>query len=437
SNTKLYSINNTNGIQASGDKVIIKDGATSLVEFKNFDSGGGIKISEQSTITTPLNYLYNFNGDLYWKLINLSAASTAANNWTISGSNIYNANSGSVGIGASTFSGEKLNVTSTADIIRMESSTEDGWLSIFNNPGTGSQYIGYLGAFNGDNDIDIGTGSSNTTGNLNLVTTAIPRFIIANDGRAGLGGTLSNASLNVQGISGDLIALRVADPSGVTRFQVLNNGQVGINHSLTNVTTNIKGISGDYQYFRVEDPTGGELFSIFPSGTAIFYNNLTVNGTLSKGAGSFKIDHPLDPANKNLYHSFVESPDMMNVYNGNVILNGSGEATVTMEDWFEALNQDFRYQLTCIGGFAPVYIAEKINGNQFKIAGGTAGMEVSWQVTGIRHDAYANAHRIQVEEIKEPEARGKYLHPTAFGQPESAGISYSEKLERVEASKTN
>jgi hypothetical protein len=57
-----------------------------------------------------------------------------------------------------------------------------------------------------------------------------------------------------------------------------------------------------------------------------FQGDVYVNGTLSKGAGSFKIDHPLDPENKYLYHSFVESPDMMNIYNGNVMTDGGGYA---------------------------------------------------------------------------------------------------------------
>lgn len=78
-------------------------------------------------------------------------------------------------------------------------------------------------------------------------------------------------------------------------------------------------------------------------------DNLTVDGRLTKAAGSFKIDHPLDPANKYLLHSFVESPDMMNIYNGEVALDGLGKATVELPAWFEALNQDFRYQLTAIG----------------------------------------------------------------------------------------
>ncbi|MEY2547077.1 MAG: hypothetical protein QOG48_2194 [Verrucomicrobiota bacterium] len=144
----------------------------------------------------------------------------------------------------------------------------------------------------------------------------------------------------------------------------------------------------------------------------------SVTGSFSKGSGTFKIDHPLDPANKFLYHSFVESPDMMNVYNGNVTLDANGEATVQMPEWFESLNKDFRYQLTSIGAPGPnLYVAEEVMGNHFKIAGGTAGARVSWQVTGVRQDAWANAHRVQVEEEKPMGERGTYLHPELFGQP--------------------
>ena len=129
-----------------------------------------------------------------------------------------------------------------------------------------------------------------------------------------------------------------------------------------------------------------------------FGGNVEVTGTLTKAAGTFKIDHPLDPKNKTLSHSFVESPDMMNLYNGNVVLNKQGEAIVQLPDWFTALNKDYRYQLTCIGGFAQVYIAEKINNDQFKIAGGSENLEVSWMVTGIRNDAYAQKFRTPVED---------------------------------------
>jgi hypothetical protein len=148
-----------------------------------------------------------------------------------------------------------------------------------------------------------------------------------------------------------------------------------------------------------------------------FQGDVTIWGTLSKNAGAFKIDHPLDPDNKYLYHSFVESPDMKNIYDGMVTLDERGRAVVKLPDWFGALNRDFRYQLTCVGGFAPVYIAEEIADNRFTIAGGTPGLKVSWQVTGIRQDPYAEQHRIPVEEDKPLEERGTYLYPEGYGLP--------------------
>lgn len=58
--------------------------------------------------------------------------------------------------------------------------------------------------------------------------------------------------------------------------------------------------------------------------------------------------------------------------------------------------------------------------NHFRIAGGEPMTEVSWQVTDIRHDPYAQAHRIEVERDK-GEQRGYFLHPELFGQqPERA-----------------
>jgi len=159
------------------------------------------------------------------------------------------------------------------------------------------------------------------------------------------------------------------------------------------------------------------VFSVDSSGNGFFAGNL------SKASGSFKIDHPVDPANKYLEHSFVESPDMMNIYNGIVVLDEKGEASVRLPDYFEALNRDFRYQLTSIGAPGPnLYIAEEISGNRFQIAGGKPHAKVSWQVTGVRQDAYANAHRIKVEQEKPAAERGHYLHPELFGAGEKQAV---------------
>lgn len=160
-----------------------------------------------------------------------------------------------------------------------------------------------------------------------------------------------------------------------------------------------------------------------------FLGDVEVSGNLSKGGGSFKIDHPLDPENKFLYHSFVESPDMMNIYNGNITTDENGTAVVSLPDWFQALNKDFRYQLTVVGTFAQAIVGEKIKGNRFTIKTSVPGVEVSWQVTGIRKDAYANRHRIQVEEAKPEAERGLYLHPDAFDQPEEKGIMFVNNAE--------
>lgn len=164
-----------------------------------------------------------------------------------------------------------------------------------------------------------------------------------------------------------------------------------------------------------------------------FVGNVRVTGNLSKAGGSFRIDHPLDPENKYLQHSFVESPDMMNVYNGNVVLDQNGEALVELPDWFETLNRDFRYQLTCIGGFAQVYIAEEVLDNVFKIAGGISELKVSWQITGVRKDPWANANRIKVEEDKPDKERGYYLHPEAYGKSAKNSIEWANDPEMMQA----
>lgn len=161
-----------------------------------------------------------------------------------------------------------------------------------------------------------------------------------------------------------------------------------------------------------------------------FIGKVHVAGALSKSSGSFKIDHPQDPENKYLVHSFVESPDMMNIYNGNIVTDANGKATVELPAYFDALNMDFRYQLTVIGDFAQAVIAEEIQSNHFSIKTDKPGVKVSWQVTGIRNDPWAQANRIQPEEAKEPENTGKYLNPEVYGKPRNAGIGWSGEFDK-------
>ncbi len=148
-------------------------------------------------------------------------------------------------------------------------------------------------------------------------------------------------------------------------------------------------------------------------------DNLSVVGTISKGGGGFLIDHPLDPENKYLYHSFVESPDMMNLYAGIVITDSNGEATVQLPDYFQALNINYTYQLTTIGTQANAYVLKEIENNRFVIKTDKPGVKVSWLVTGVRNDPFARKYRIIPEVEKPPQEKGYYLHPECYDQPRS------------------
>lgn len=146
-------------------------------------------------------------------------------------------------------------------------------------------------------------------------------------------------------------------------------------------------------------------FAVIFTKSVTIRGNASITGSLSKGSGSFVIDHPLDPKNKLLYHSFVESPDVKNIYDGIVTLDVFGEAIVSLPDYFDALNEDARYQLQPIGESMPdLHVKTEERGNRFVIDGGTPGGRVSWQITGIRHDPYIVANPILVEVKKGPEA---------------------------------
>jgi hypothetical protein len=156
---------------------------------------------------------------------------------------------------------------------------------------------------------------------------------------------------------------------------------------------------------------------------AIFTGNVQVAGTLSKSAGSFRIDNPLRPGTQYLSHSFVESPGMKNIYDGIVRTDARGFATVAMPDWFDALNRDYRYQLTVIGrSFAKAIVWEELHNGRFVIRTDEPRTKVSWMLTGIRDDAYARANRIPVISEKRGADRGRYLFPQGFGKPASQQI---------------
>ncbi|WP_194814244.1 hypothetical protein [Nocardia sp. XZ_19_385] len=153
-----------------------------------------------------------------------------------------------------------------------------------------------------------------------------------------------------------------------------------------------------------------------------FFGEVRITGALSKGGGGFKIDHPLDPENKYLSHSFVESPEMLNLYRGTATTDEHGNAQVHLPDYFETLNEEFGYQLTPLGEPVTAAIATEIKDNSFTIRSDKPFARISWQVTGVRKDPWANAHRIEVEEAKPEHEQHYFLHPTEHGAAATRGL---------------
>ena len=136
-----------------------------------------------------------------------------------------------------------------------------------------------------------------------------------------------------------------------------------------------------------------------------------------------RIDHPQAPADRFLLHSLVGSSEMLNLYSGRVVLDVRGNATIRLPRYFQALNGSYRYQLTPIGSAAPnLHVSREVADNRFAIDGGNPGQTISWQVTGVRRDAYARAHPIKDDSLKPTSQRGRYANPELYGRPEAEGL---------------
>jgi hypothetical protein len=178
---------------------------------------------------------------------------------------------------------------------------------------------------------------------------------------------------------------------------------------------------------KAESSTAGGIYGAadYPATAFAGYFEGMVHATggiTSALAAGVRIDHPLEPADKILLHSGVTSDEALTIYAGTVTTGAGGEATVELPRWFEALNTDLRYQLTVIGSFAQAMVKHEVKGNRFGIATSEPATKVSWQLTGVRHDAFAKAHPRAVEVAKTKTERGLYLNPVEHGQPESKGV---------------
>ena len=233
-------------------------------------------------------------------------------------------------------------------------------------------------------------------------------------------GVLGESTICCSGLGGEFVGANAPSSSGLNgTIGVLGLGGTG------DLATSSDGAGGLFQGGN-KGINGDGIDAVAGSGLAgNFSGNLNVSGVISAGTKDFKIDHPLDPANKYLVHASVESSEMMDIYTGNVITDAQGEAAVQLPDWFEVLNADFRYQLTVIGQFAQAIVSREIQDHQFQIRTNAPNVKVSWQVTGVRQDAFAKAHPLVVEQEKEERLRGYYIHPELYGAPRDRQIEWA------------
>lgn len=308
-----------------------------------------------------------------------NSGGVAGAEWTTNGNNINNTNTGSVAVGS--------NVTNS-NINFLVTTNASPKMAIGNN-----------GGFN-----NINSGELHFAEDTNYAAECGIKF--THDGAAN--------DLNLIGGCSAPEMIARFNRSGYSNLKQL---RIGTNFT-TNATTQLS-VDGNSDF----------------TGNMTITGDLNVTGNIAKGGGTFKIDHPLDPANKYLVHSFVESPEMMNIYSGNAKTDANGYVTVTLPSYFEAANKDFRYQLTSIGTFPQAIIKEKISGNKFVIQTNTPNVEVSWQVTAVRADKFANENRVVPEKAKE--FQGTYLHPELYGasKEQSETFARNQKVTKEAAAK--
>jgi hypothetical protein len=428
-------------------KIPVLGGSNNFTAPEQFKANVGVGAAASTAGYTPLSVSGATNFGTWLALANTS---TGGHTWNIISAGAGNAEgagnfgitdlrgtstiwleantnvSGALGVGTGT-PGYKLDVSSGDAVVRgvgnFKSNGETANLFVGDSNHVIAATFGGglgLGTYQAPNAIYIHDGDGNTTiGYNDNYVSNWKLFVSADDGGAiyGQGVAPSTAGIHGQGGNGSN-----GDQGGPGVAGYGGSGASG-------------GLDGPGGYFEGGHSANGGDGIYAESGSAFagfFDGDVDVNGTLFKNGGAFKIDHPLSPANKYLYHSFVESPDMMNIYNGNVVTDASGEAIVTLPDWFEALNRDFRYQLTALGQPAQVWVAAKIAGGKFTIKTDKPNVEISWQVTGVRQDPWANAHRIPVEEEKTGRERGLYLHPELYGASAQQSIAQARRPKTIQ-----
>ncbi|MCB2219860.1 MAG: hypothetical protein KQI35_05635 [Bacteroidetes bacterium] len=388
--------------------------------------------------------------------------------WIRDGNDLLSANTGNVGIGSSSLF-YKLNVTTATGSAIMGESPDATGISgvssgyqqagIYGVGGSADSYGVYgwnwfggdaVRGFSNGGWAGYFTGDLYASGNVGIGTSTPDAKLHVND-RIRIGEDPSYATvygeiyhegggtgfkINAHAGGGSWADMHL-QTNGTTKLFIESSGKVGIGTespirklqvNSTGSLDAIQGWSPDGTGVYAVSATSYGIFGQSSSGWAGYFSgNVYVSGTLGKGAGSFIIDHPLDPENKLLRHNFVESPENLLIYRGKIQLDKNGQARVELPDYFVALSKENEatVYLTCID--VPFLTAYQWENNGFIIIG-EPDRSVSWVVYADRDDPVIHELGRPVEEEKGGDnklcEKGKLLYPRAYGYPESSGRDY-------------
>lgn len=391
--------------------------------FRNFDSNGALLVPYDAAYVRTSNADGNDSGNLGF-FTKATADAAPVQRAVIS-------TSGNLGLGVSSPS-HPLTVNNANGLLigsvatgftNLEiklSAAEDGYAQLQSVQASGSVWGNLmLNPINGR--VGVGTvtpGANKLTVDANGFNTAVE---VNSNIAGGVAIVANSTALTGNSVAGDFSN----ESSGGSGVYARANSTTGVTYGVRGVTSSTSaGAAG----VRGEAPSSSSTnYGVYGSATGATAFGVYANGRLgASGTKSFMIDHPLDPENKVLLHYSAESPDVLNIYSGNIELDANGEAWVTLPEYFESINSDPRYTLTSIGAAAPLlHIAEEVQGNQFKIGGGAPGRKVSWEIKAKRTDRFVTQRGAPTERLKTDGEQGKYLEPALYGKPDEMGIFFA------------
>lgn len=460
--------NPTNELQSlsiSGNDLTISDGNTvTLPTGTGGDNWGSQTVESDATLSgdgttsNPLGVVGDLTDDQTLSLAGNDLTITGGNTvtlptggstvWTQNGSDIYY-NTGDVGIGTSIpgypLHVKKSNVSWLVGIHNQSTSTDANGLVTRADGGTPflvqNNYGDLLIVKNNGN---VGIGTNNPWADLHVddhIRVGYDPNYSSVCGEIYHEGGGTGFKINAEAGGGSWADMYL-QTNGTTKMFIESSGKIGIGTvsplRLLDVTA-----TGDLGAIKAYSPSGIGVYGLSTSSYGVFgqsstyyagyfSGNVHVTGSLSKGGGSFVIDHPLDPENKLLRHNFVESPENLLIYRGKAELNGKGEALVELPDYFKSLTKEDEasIHLTPVG--KPFLTGAEWNSDYSAIIiYGDDNREVFWEVLADRDDPVIHQLGRPVEEEKGGNRtlceRGKLLYPEAYGYPKSKGRDYESQ----------